>query len=415
MNSLSYTLFLGLFLSFSLGLYLISQALEKFKLTAAHKLVVLKTGLLFLALAPFVFLALEAITYKSIEIKMPSLYIDPAVAAPTLLPPMQQKVYWPLYVSLAYGIGVAIVVLGFVRNYYLTRRWLEDSVSATLQGQAVQLSSRITSPLSFGFFSPQIYFPQSAQESWTSREIQLALSHEQNHLLRQDPLWKLVSLFVRSLLFFAPWMYSLHKKLELEMEILCDETTCLQTQASHEEYGTLLLRLVCQFEAKNILVTNITDSTIKRRILAMKSRKIHRPVLTTILSFCLMLIGTTTIAAVSGVIEKKSVFHINSEMYLNGRLVSKPRLVTEGNSKASISQINDDGSGEFFFELVANDVSMPSLKDGIGINFNIRYHFGSTNHVSNPQVILKPNQPGSITVSDESGQILELRIIATRE
>ena len=414
MSSLSSTLFLGLLLAFSLGLYFISNVLDLMKLAATQKLVILKTGLLFLMLAPFIFLALEAISFKSIEIKMPSLYIDPVKVPPDYLPPMQQKVYWPFCLSLFYGLGVSLVTLQLVRNYYLTRKWLADSISATLQGQVVQLSSQITSPLSFGFFSPKIYFPQIAQETWTAREIRMGLSHEQNHILRQDPFWKLISLFVRSLLFFAPWMYVLHKKIELEMEILCDETTCAQTQASHEEYGLLLLRLVCQVDFRSLVVTNITDSTIKRRIIAMKSRKIQRPVFTAALSACILLVGTIAIATSSGVTEKKSTFKISSVVFINGKEVSRPRVIVLANDKAEMTQKSADGS-EFKMVLVANDVSMPKLENGIGINLDIQYRFGNSTSHNAPQMILAPNKEGSITVAGEDGQVFEMRIKAERQ
>ncbi|MEN0060324.1 MAG: hypothetical protein AAGB31_15905, partial [Bdellovibrio sp.] len=93
MNALSYTLFIGIFLAFSLGLYFVSNILDSLKMTASHKLFVLKAGLLLLALSPFIFLFLSAITAKSIEIKMDNLYIDPLAAMPLSLPPVREKVY----------------------------------------------------------------------------------------------------------------------------------------------------------------------------------------------------------------------------------------------------------------------------------------------------------------------------------
>jgi beta-lactamase regulating signal transducer with metallopeptidase domain len=415
MNALSYTLYLALFLSFSLGLYFVSNVLDLLKMTASHKLLVLKAGLLLLALSPFIFLLLSATATKTIEIKMPNLYIDPSAAIPALLPPMQQKVYWPLFLSIGYAVGISIVVTNLVRNYFITQKWLSNSTAVELLGQAVLLSPNITSPLSFGFFQPQIYFPQNVQRSWKSREIQLGLNHEQNHIVRRDPLWKLISLFVRSLLFFAPWMYVIHRKLELEMEILCDETTCLVTQSSTEEYGSLLLSLVCKNEDKNLLLTNITDSTIKRRIVSMKSRKIQRPIFAAFLSSTLLLGGVAAIAATSGVAEKKSVFKISSAIFINGKEVSSPRVIVTANEKAQISQKSDTNGDELQMELVANDVNMPNLKNGIGLNFDIHYRMGEIKGHAAPQVILAPNEEGTIKIGGDDGQLFEMRIKAERE
>lgn len=415
MTSLSSTLFLALFITFSLGLYLISKILDSIKLPAAQKLMILKTGLLFLMLAPFLFLALKAVTYGSIQVTMPNLYIDTSSEISQSLTPIHQKIYWPFYVSLFYGIGVFVVTVNLIKNYFVTKKWLSNSTTRVLQGQTVRLSSRISSPLSFGFFYTEIYFPMIATEKWTAREIQLALSHEQNHIQQHDPLLKLISLFVRALLFFAPWMYVLHRKLELEMEILCDENTCVQTQARIEEYGSFLLALVCQEQPKTLLVTNITDSTLKRRIIAMKSRKIQRPVFTALFSACLLLVGTTAIATSSGITEKKTVYKISSVLSVNGKVLSRPRLAVIAEEKASITQTDKDGSSELKMEMITTDVSMPNLENGIGINFDIQYRLGNTNGHANPQVILAPNKEGTITIAGEDGQVFEMRIKAERE
>lgn len=415
MNTLSYSLYLGLFLAFSLGLYFISNILDLLKMTASQKLLVLKSGLLFLALSPFVFLVFSVTTTKTIEIQMPSLYIDPSVALPAPLPPIQPKVYWPLVLSIIYVVGISIVVTKLVRNYFLTRKWLSNSTPAQLLGQDVWLSPNITSPLSFGFFQPQIYFPQNVHQVWTPREIQLGLNHEQNHILRRDPLWKLISLFVRSLLFFAPWMYAIHRKLELEMEILCDETTCLLTQSSAEEYGSLLLALVCKKEDKNLLLTNITDSTIKRRIVSMKSRKIQRPIFAAFLSSTLLLSGIAAIATTSGVAEKKSLFKISSIIFIDGKEVSRPKVIVLANEKAEISQKDSSSGDEIKMKLIANDVAMPNLPNGIGINFDIQYRMGGRQGHNSPQVILVPNQEGTIEVGGATGERFEMRIKAERE
>lgn len=415
MNSLSYTLYLGLFLVFSLGLYFVSNVLDLLKMTASHKLLVLKAGLLFLALSPFIFLVLSATAVKTIEITMPNLYIDTSEAMPTLLPPIKQKVYWPLFLSIGYVAGISIVVTKLIRNYFITRKWLSNSKATEILGETVWLNPNVTSPLSFGFFQPQIYFPHNVQQTWTTREIQLGLNHEQNHIARRDPLWKLLSLFVRSLLFFAPWMYLVHWKLELEMEILCDETTCLFTQSSTEEYGSLLLSLVCKREDKNLLVTNITDSTIKRRIVSMKSRKIQRPIFAAFLSSAILLGGVVATAATSGVVEKKSIFKISSVIFVNGKEISRPRVIVPANETAEISQKSDASEDELKMEMVANDVNMPSLKNGIGINFDIHYRMGKNKGHVTPQVILVPNQDATFEVGGDDGQLFEMRINAERE
>ncbi|MBX3039956.1 MAG: M56 family metallopeptidase [Bdellovibrionaceae bacterium] len=416
MTSLSFVLFLGLFLVFSLALYVIANILDLMKLGAAQKLVVLKTGLLFLMMAPLIFLSLSAVAFKTIEVRMPSFSVEPSTQMPNLLLPMSsQRIDWPLSVALAYALGVSLVTISLVRNYFLTKKWLSDSVEETLQGQAVRLSSRVTSPLSFGFFHPEIYFPRAARDGWTGREIQMGLSHERNHIMRNDPLWKLISLFVRSLLFFAPWMHALHRKLELEMEILCDESTRLQTQAEIEEYGSFLLSLVVHEKSRNSLVTNMSDSTLKRRIIAMKSRKIQRPVFVAVLSACMLLIGTTAIATSSGVSEKKSIYKISSVLSLNGRELSRPRLVVVAGEEALIRQVSDGEDVDLKMTLVSKDAFVPKMGNGIGIAFDIQYRIGDLTGRASPQIIVMPGREGQITIGGDDGQVFDLRVTAERQ
>ncbi|MBO9665392.1 MAG: M56 family metallopeptidase, partial [Bdellovibrio sp.] len=384
------------------------------KIASTQKLMILKSGILFLMLAPFIFFVLETLAYKTFEVKAPSLYIETSAAMQwRSFKPVPETVYWPYYVSLFYGIGVAFVTLQLVRNYFVTKKWLSNSTESSVRGQSVYLNSNISSPLSFGFFQPKIYFPTAAPNTWTERELEMALSHEQNHVLRQDPLWKLISLFVRSLLFFAPWMYALHRKLELEMEILCDETTCVQTQAPVSEYGNFLLALVCQEKSNNVLITNITDSTLKRRIVAMKSRKIQRPVFAALFSASILLLGTTAIAVSSGVTAKKTMFRLATIISKNGKELASPKLETPADEITTIS-VGEKDEPVLTMKLKMQDVALKDLKDGIGVDFNIDVtESGKTSH-SKAKIVLAPNDPGSISVTADDGQVFDVQIKAVR-
>ena len=108
-------------------------------------------------------------------------------------------------------------------SYLNSYSQLARSRKCTIQGHDVLLSKKIQTPLSFGFPKAKIYLPFNIEEKWTPREIELCLTHEKIHIKQNDTLWKLLSLIVETLLFFAPWVYFLHKKFELEMEIFCDE------------------------------------------------------------------------------------------------------------------------------------------------------------------------------------------------
>jgi hypothetical protein len=229
-------------------------------------------------------------------------------------------------------------------------------------------------------------------------------------------LWKLLSLIVQALLFFAPWSYFFHRKFSLEMEIFCDNKTCIETNANIHEYGSLLLAMTC-VQPQNLTFNNMTNSTLKRRLLAMKSKTAKRPLLISILSAALLLAGSTVIAATSGIAEKHSVFKITSKLSIDGELVSSPVISAYANQKALIviTNTNKDQSQGLRMELVARDIATRGGNDAIRINYDINFKNGKVNTHFKPEIVVIPNQEGSISISSDSGHSYEMSVVAERE
>jgi len=147
----------------------------------------------------------------------------------------------------------------------------------------------------------------------------------------------------------------------------------------------------------------------------MKSRKIQRPLVISFLMTFLFFIGTAAIATASGLVQKKQLFKISSIISVNGEQVSKPRVVTAAGETATIQQTSDDGSKILTVEVVANDVSTPTQKDGIGLSFSMRYQNGDSEGHETFHVLLTPGKEGDISFSDKSGQTYDMKILATRQ
>lgn len=155
----------------------------------------------------------------------------------------------------------------------------------------------------------------------------------------------------------------------------------------------------------------------------MKSNKIKRPLLTSICCATLLLMGSTTIAMASGVGTRDAVYNITSKIYVDGELVSSPTVIAHANQKASIlisdgmtnknNQISMSGHA-LKLELIANDIAMPDKQGAIGINYDIHYQNGTQKMYSIPQIIVTPNQEGTINIS-ESGHNYEMHVIAKRQ
>lgn len=215
------------------------------------------------------------------------------------------------------------------------------------------------------------------------------------------------SLCTSFIIFFAMVLLP-SSKTELEMEIFCDEITCIETNANINEYGNLLLAMTC-IQSHNLIFTNITDSTLKRRFLAMKSKKIKRPLLTSLSCAILLLTGSATIAKASGIVDK-NYFKITTKIIVDGKLVSSPQILAKENQEASI--IISNNSQGLKMKLVANN---DAKNNGIDINYDIEYKNGKDEMRANPHMIVMPNQEGVIRIASDSGHSYEMKVIAERQ
>src|SRR5579872_3769127 len=259
------------------------QILDFANVAAKQKIIFIKISLITIALSPLFFYLLNLSSLNGLVITIPTHFNNEETtqSLQKILPDSQNS--WSFYIIGVYGIGFCIMLCRILFSYFSAKKQLMASQQISIQGWPVFLSKNIKTPISFGLPKAKIYFPSDAESKWTSREIQISLEHERIHVEQNDSAWKLLSLIVQALLFFSPWIYYLHKRFELEIEILCDNKTCNKTKADIKEYGSLLLAMTCA-QPKNFIFNNITDSTLKRRFLAMKEKKQSARFLVSILS-----------------------------------------------------------------------------------------------------------------------------------
>ncbi len=422
MNCYSYLIFLLSLAGLSFITVLVLHILDLANVASKQKITVLKINFVMIGISPFIFYFLKLFSWSRLEITLHSQFINQLPAHLMHIPFPESQVYWSFYIVNAYGLGVFAMLLRILLSYLSAKRQLSDSIPTIIQGQSVFINEHIKSPLSFGLPTAKIYFPSDFEARWTQREIQMSLSHEKNHVRQNDSLWKVVSLFAQAVLFFMPWSYYLHRRFELEIEILCDEKTCAETTAGIKEYGNLLLAMT-YVQPQNLIFTNITDSTLKRRFLAMKSKTIKRPLLTSICGGILLLAGSAAIAMASGITEKKTVFDIVSKIYMDGELVSSPHIIAHSNQQASIfisdrmttkdKQISMSGNS-LKLQLIARNIAMSGENGDIKINYDIQIQNGKDKIRSKPEIIVTPNQEATIRISD-AGHAYEMHVLAKRQ
>ena len=127
---------------------------------------------------------------------------------------------WLIVVALfvAYGIYSYVKCRMLVRTAVIAR----DITSATHKEKAsasVWECDRIPSPFVLGIIRPRIYIPFRMPK----QEQAYILAHEQCHIRRLDPLWKLIAFLLLAVYWWNPLVWCAFFYLVRDMEMSCDE------------------------------------------------------------------------------------------------------------------------------------------------------------------------------------------------
>ena len=106
----------------------------------------------------------------------------------------------------------------------------------------VYVSELISSPVTIGFLKPIILMPIVAITSLSQKQVEAVLLHELAHIRRYDYLINLFINFVRTILYFNPFVKLFAKTIEREREKSCDEMV-MQFEYDPHGYASALLLL----------------------------------------------------------------------------------------------------------------------------------------------------------------------------
>lgn len=85
------------------------------------------------------------------------------------------------------------------------------------------LSSKVTVPLTIGYFKPIILFPIALVNNLDIKHVESILLHELAHIRRHDYLLNFIKIIIETILFFNPFIWLLSRKIESERENACDD------------------------------------------------------------------------------------------------------------------------------------------------------------------------------------------------
>jgi len=106
----------------------------------------------------------------------------------------------------------------------------------------VWLSEMIESPVTIGYLKPIILIPVAAINRLSIQQLEAVLLHELSHIRRYDYLFNLIINFIKTILYFNPFVRLFIDCIEKERENSCDEMV-IQFQYKPVEYASALLIL----------------------------------------------------------------------------------------------------------------------------------------------------------------------------
>ena len=109
-------------------------------------------------------------------------------------------------------------------------------------------------------------------------------------------------------------------------------------------------------------------------------------------------------------------YHINAKIFIDGKLVASPHIVTLENEEAEINQVSENPHKEMKMRVIASDTGNEQVKDDILMKFHVQYLSDTRIVESNPQVLAKAGSEATIRIGDRQGdRDIQMKVVVSRE
>ena len=258
------------------------------------------------------------------------------------------------YASLFYLVVLIAPVWQFIRNYrfvqiirktgikkidvawkmYVKRTSVAMGIARDVK---IWLSELVTSPVTIGYLKPIILIPVAAINNLTPHQLEAVILHELSHIYRYDYFLNLILSFIKTVLYFNPFVKFLVKSVEKEREHSCDEMV-LQFQYKPGEYASALLRLEQNKHRQMVMAAAGKNHDLLHRIesiLGMRNKG-WNPARQLSIAFLTML-GIALLNFFVSVQEPKQGFYtLSNELspyyFLNGKKVTSNNFIAKAST-----------------------------------------------------------------------------------
>ena len=291
------------------------------------------------------------------------------------------------YASAAYLIILIAPLWQFIRNYRYVQIIRKSGIkkidvawrlyvkrTAAAMGIArdvkIWLSEWVTSPVTIGYLKPIILIPVAAINNLTPHQLEAVILHELSHIYRYDYFLNLILSFIKTILYFNPFVKLLVKSIEKEREHSCDEMV-LQFQYKPGEYASALLRLEQNKHRQMVMAAAGKNHDLLNRIesiLGMRNKG-WNPVRQFSIALATM-IGITLVhffVSVDKPAAKQNFYTLTNELspyyFLNGKEITTNSFIAKSSgTKSDVKKKPIAPPGEEFFsaDIPIADESMAS-------------------------------------------------------
>jgi len=157
--------------------------------------------------------------------------------APKPETPVSPLQFWLTAAGIVWAAGAALMLLYALAGYIRLYRRVRTAVR--LEG-FVYVSEFIDTPFLFGVLRPRIYLPFRMPEEMRAPVI----AHEQAHLKRLDPIWKLCGYILLAVYWFHPLCWAAYVLFCRDVELACDEKV-IRGYDSHQKKAYSEALLAC--------------------------------------------------------------------------------------------------------------------------------------------------------------------------
>ncbi len=182
----------------------------------------------------------------------------------------------------AYLIMLVVPVWNFIFNYHYVQKIRTrglHKIDATLKiftrntaenlgilsKVQIWVSDMVYTPVTIGFLKPVILIPVAAINQLTTQQVEAIILHELYHIRRFDYVINLVINFIKTVLYFNPFVKLFVSTIEREREHSCDEMV-IQYQYKPAEYATALLLLGKNKQQQMMLAASGKNQDLLQRV-----------------------------------------------------------------------------------------------------------------------------------------------------